>query len=73
MKINHYVCDICGDRFENGDGFKITVKYPIDERFKDTITKWHYREQRTLDLCVVCAVERLSLNGTETDKDADSE
>ena len=65
MRVNYVVCDICGERFECGEGFKCQVTYPIDERVKNMVSRHHYRKQKTLDLCIVCGVERLGLHDTE--------
>ena len=72
MRVNYVVCDLCGDKFECGDGFKCVVTFPVDERLRHMATRHHYRKQKTMDLCVVCGVERLGI-GTETNKDVDSE
>lgn len=72
MRVNYVVCDICGEQFACGDGFKCVVTYPVDERLRSMATRHHYRKQKTMDLCVVCGVERLGI-GTETDNDNSQE
>ena len=72
MRVNYCVCDLCGEKFDCGEGFKAQITFPVDERLKHMATRHHYRKSKTLDLCIVCGVERLGL-GTETDKDVSEE
>lgn len=65
MRVNYCICDLCGAKFNCGDGFKAQVTFPISEEYKNLVTRNHYRKTKTIDICIECGVERLRLHETE--------